>query len=275
MKKFIKITVLIFTSLLVLGACHSKVTDKLKNTQARMTVSQLIKKAKAANKKVETVHFDMDLSTTSLGERKNQKMEADLDYGDQAGDVERANGFISTKQDGSEEYQAFKMPGGGDIYSRGSRDAPWSLKSIDGYNVDPDYFDFLDIVYSMKDDLKLKDDGTNYTLVLKSQNVDLVSLFEDELNMYLTGDSQSSMKKTFEVSFDKENFRLKSFKLKMVSKVRANRLSMKVESKYSKWNKISDSKFEAPDNVSDAITYDSNDDAGDTSDDSQEFSDLN
>lgn len=274
MKKIMKMAVLIFTSLLVLGGCHSKITDKLQNAQAKMTVSQLIKKAKVANKKVETVHFDMDLSTTSLGKRKTQKMKADLDYGDQAGDVKRANGSISTKQDGSEDYQAFKMPGGGDIYSRASQDAPWTLKSVNGYNVDPDYFDFLDIVYSMKDDLKLKDDGANYTLALKSQNVDLVSLFEDELNMYLTGDSQSSMKKTFEVSFDKENFRLKSFKLKMVSKVRANRLSMEVESKYSKWNKISDSKFKAPDNVSDA-TYDSNDDAGDTSDDSQEFSDLN
>lgn len=270
MKKSKKIAILIFLSLLFLGACHSKLANKQKTDQ-NMTVSQLIKKAKTANKKVETVHFDMSLVTNSLGKKKSQTMKADLDYGKASDNLEKVSGEIKTIQGGASNYQEFILPGDG-AYFRDDKGASWTYKDLTDYDVDPDYFDFLDIVYSMKDDLKLKDDGDNYTVELKSQNVDLLSLFEDELNLSLTGYSQSSMKKTFEVSFDKENFRLKAFELKMVSKSRRSRISIEVESKYSKWNKVSQSKFDAPSDVSDD-TPDSSD-ASNNINDNQEFSDV-
>lgn len=100
MKKSIKIAILIFTSLLFLGACDHKLTDQKKNNQDNMSTSQLIKKAKTANKKVETVHFDMSLTINSFGKKKSQKMKANLDYGDQADEIERASGEITTRQDG-------------------------------------------------------------------------------------------------------------------------------------------------------------------------------
>lgn len=269
MKKSIKIAILIFTSLLFLGACNHKLTDQKKNNQDNMSTSQLIKKAKTANKKVETVHFDMSLTINSFGKKKSQKMKANLDYGDQADEIERASGEITTRQDGLNSYQEFIFPGTG-AYFRNEENAAWGYKNLSTYNIDPDYFDFLDIVYSMKDDLKVKVESDAYTLVLKSQNVDLLSLFKEELNLSLTGYSQSSMKKTFEVSFDKDNFRLKAFKLKMISKSRGSRLSFEVDSKYSKWNKISESKFDAPDDISETNSTSTTSDSSD----SQEFSNV-
>ncbi|MGT2930285.1 DUF6612 family protein [Streptococcus dentasini] len=250
MKKTLKILCTIAVSLSFLAACNTKDMDN-KVYQEKMTVAKVIKKAKKANQDIETVHFDMVLSTHSSSGEKSQKMKADLDYGSQASKLQRARGVIRTKENGIENYQEFIMADKGSIYSRDSQAGSWSggQQSFDNYNVDPDYFDFLDIVYSMKDDFKLKEGKNTYTLVLKSQNIDLVSLFSEELNLSLTGYSQGDMKKTFEVSFDKEDFYLTDFSMTMAYKKAPRRVNIKVKSTYSKWNKVKKSKFEAPDDI--------------------------
>ena len=112
--------------------------------------------------------------------------------------------------------------------------------------MDPDYFSFLDIVYKMSDDLTIEEDDDAYVLSLRSQNIDLISLFSDELNLSLTGVEQTEVEKDFEIRFDKKTFYLEEFDMDLNYNGDKGSLSMDIGGTYSDWNKVKDSVFDAP-----------------------------
>lgn len=239
-------------AVLVLGLAVSTSAGKQEKVQAtsKPSVASFLKKVKSANKKVETVHFEMDLSLKVNQDSKSQDMEADLDYGTSASDLKRASAVIEQTKNGSRSYQEYILAGGQGypIYTRTSEDGTWTKQTTNGdYYVQPGYFSFLNILYKMKDDLKLKETSKTYTLVLKSQNVDLVSLFKDELNLVLTGVSQTDVDKTFTVTFNKKTLYLSAFTMNLDYKKGSDVLKMAIDTSYSQWNKVDSSRFLAPD----------------------------
>lgn len=85
-----------------------------------------------------------------------------------------------------------------------------------------------------------------YTLVLKSQNIDLISLFEEELNLYITGISQTEVDKVFEVTFDKDDLYMTGFKMTFDYDGDAGMVDMDIKTDFSDWNQVDDTVFEAP-----------------------------
>ncbi|WP_019803873.1 hypothetical protein [Streptococcus mutans] len=252
-RKFI-ILISLFVSLLIVTACDlQNVNQSIKKAQQavnkrddKMTVSNFFKKVKRANRSVETVHFDMTTDVESRT-RKHQTMTADIGYDSYTASINRANIIIEETINGVDSYQEL-VGNQNSSQSRTSKDGNWTKSNAAGsYRVHPSYFNFLKVLYTMKDDLVLKQSGNVYRLGLRSQNVDIVSLFKEELNLYLRGVSQSELKKGFEVTFDKKTFHLKTFKLSLSYAGSRGQLDMIAKGEFSRWNKLSDSQFSVSD----------------------------
>lgn len=257
MKKTFQIFGVLCTLSLFLVACGAKtekdtgnVSQKVATTQEQnLTVAEFLDKVEKANNEVETVHLDMELFLQVNTNKKTQEMRADVDYGKQGDTIQRANASIDEVNNGQVKYEEFILPGGDGhpVYSRTSKDGNWDKDTSDGhYFIRPGYFSFLKILYSMENDLELEESDDNYTLVLKSQNVDLLSLFKDELNLSITGVSQTELEKDFEVTFDKTNLYMTGFKMVFEYEGIEGQLDMDIETDFSAWNQLDDLTFQAP-----------------------------
>lgn len=85
----------------------------------------------------------------------------------------------------------------------------------------------------MSDDLTIEEDDDDYVLSLRSQNIDLISLFSDELNLSLTGVDQTEMEKDFEIRFAKKTFYLKGFDMDLNYSSDKGSLSINIGGTYS------------------------------------------
>ncbi len=217
--------------------------------ETTMTVAEFLDKVATANEDVETVHFDLDLSLQVNDETKTQVMKADIDYGNNGQTIQRVNAVIEEVNNGVESYQEFIFTDDADysIYSRASENGDWIKQTSGGqFYIQPGYFSFLEILYSMENDLELTESDDEYTLVLKSQNIDLISLFEEELNLYITGISQTEVDKVFEVTFDKDDLYMTGFKMTFDYDGDAGMVDMDIKTDFSDWNQVDDTVFEAP-----------------------------
>lgn len=131
-------------------------------------------------------------------------------------------------------------------YQRSDKNGQWRNGEWETIDLDPDYFSFLDIIYKMSDDLTIEEDDDDYVLSLRSQNIDLISLFSDELNLSLTGVDQTEMEKDFEIRFAKKTFYLKGFDMDLNYSSDKGSLSINIGGTYSDWNKVKDSVFDIP-----------------------------
>lgn len=220
--------------------------------ETNMSVADFLDKVAQANEKVETVHFDMDLSFQINEDKKSQDMQADIDYGNTGGTIQRAHALIDEVNNGQETYQEYILPGGegNPVYLRTSKDGAWEKQLSDGrYYIQPGYFSFLKILSSMENDLELEESSDRYTLVIKSQNIDLVSLFKDELNLFITGISQTEVEKGFKVTFDKKTLYMTGFEMTFEYEGSAGDLHIDVETAFSSWNQLEEAAFQAPDNA--------------------------
>lgn len=257
MKKKHAILVTVLAALLLVTGC---VPQRLMNSRQRqqtarktnkkMSIEDFLDKVKEANDEIETVHFEMNTDVSSNG-RKSQHMVADLGYDSSGETIKKANVVIDETVNGANQYQEIV----GDQNTarvRTSKNGSWKTADPQGrYTVRPSYFNFLKVLYSMEDDLVLKQSGSEYKLTLRSQNVDLVSLFKEELNLYIRGINQSELKKDFEVTFDKKTFYLKDFNLQLSYDGQRGQLDLEADGTFSKWNKVKDSQFSVSDSTSD------------------------
>ncbi|MGT2949144.1 DUF6612 family protein [Streptococcus devriesei] len=263
MKKKYSILLTVLTALLLLAGClpprlesSKKSQQEVNKTAKKMSVEDFFDKVEKANDAIETVHFNMDTDVTSNG-HKSQHMTADLGYNSSGDIIERANVVIDETVNGSNRYQEI-IGDKNKAQVRSSKDGNWRSATPDGrYTINPSYFNFLKVLYSMEDDLVLKQSGSEYKLTLRSQNVDIVSLFREELNLYVRGISQSELKKDFEVTFDKKTFYLKDFDLQLSYSGNKGKLDLEADGTFSKWNKVKDSQFSVTD-----VNSDNPDDSG-------------
>lgn len=73
------------------------------------------------------------------------------------------------------------------------------------YFVNPNYFELVDIINSLKGDLVVEDEGSSYKLTLRSQNVDLYGLFQESYSLKFKNFTQNEAEKHLEVKIDKES----------------------------------------------------------------------
>ncbi|MGT2750349.1 DUF6612 family protein [Streptococcus orisasini] len=260
MKKKCSILLTLFAGLLLLTGCGlQRMANSAKNQQetSKMSVKSFLKKVEKANSSVETVHFDMNTDVSSNG-HKSQQMTADLAYDTSGETIEKANAVIDETVNGTNRYQEI-VGDQNTAHVRTSKDGNWQTADPQGrYTIHPSYFNFLKVLYSMEDDLVLKQSGNEYKLTLRSQNVDVVSLFREELNLYVRGINQTELKKDFKVTFDKKKLYLKDFDLSISYNGDRGSLDLRAKGEFSKWNKVKDSQFSLPDAESNTDSNDSN-----------------
>ena len=239
---------------LCLAACrtttNSQTAKTSSSTQKELTVEQLLKKVRKANKnnQMTSVALDMSVDIKSNSGSSHQDFSAQSRYNN--GDLIGVNLKIEDENNGTVSYEEdiITQTDGNkfDYYQRTSEDNQWTSGKLDTVDLDPDYFSFLDIIYNMADDLTIEEEDDAYVLNLRSQNIDIISLFSDELNLTLTGVEQTEVDKDFEISFDKKTFYLTGFDLSLNYSGSKGKLVMDVDGSYSDWNKVSDSVFYAP-----------------------------
>lgn len=259
MKKRFLLTIFGLASSLILTACLPNMgpndtdgssSQSSSSKQEELTVDQLFDKVKDANQELESLHFEMSVSSDSNDIPGTQEIEADIVYNRPDLEIERINILLEEMKSGTTTaYQHDILLGdsSGTIFSKKSETGDWTkLTGANNYNVQPDYFRLLDIIYSMEDDLELEENDDSYTLSLDNQSVDLVSKFSEELNMYVTGISHSEVDKEFEVTFDKESFYLTDFSVGLDYDGDKGSLSIDATGSYSDINEVDNSAFDAP-----------------------------
>ncbi|AND79882.1 DUF6612 family protein [Streptococcus pantholopis] len=239
-------------ALICLTACgtSNRQTKQTKesSSQQELTVDQLLKKAKRASNKVTSVAVDMQLDIKSSSGNTHQDFLAQAQYDN--GELTKVSSQIeetSGSQTSYDEVIAIQTDNNRfTYYQRTDKNGQWRNGEWETIDLDPDYFSFLDIVYKMSDDLTIEEEDDAYVLSLRSQNIDLISLFSDELNLSLTGVEQTEVEKDFEIRFDKKTFYLEEFDMDLNYKGAKGSLSMDIGGTYSDWNKVKDSVFDAP-----------------------------
>ena len=119
---------------------------------------------------------------------KSQNMVADMAYNTLGTEISKGYGVIEETNNGVASYSEWIMSGKKDgeyvSYSRTSNEDSWNKQTGSAkYSINPDYMALLDILYSMEDDLNVEEKDNSYVLTLRSQNVDVISLFKNEFNL--------------------------------------------------------------------------------------------
>ncbi|MDO4667542.1 MAG: hypothetical protein Q4A90_06875 [Streptococcus sp.] len=246
-------------SLICLSACSMTSTNNKSNNTSTTssskkakssikTVEELLDKADTANDKVSSVQIDMELTTyiNSNKATKNQKMHGLCFYDG----YELAKGKVSLeeKQDNEITYEGILMTGDKDhsVYGEDGENGKWIQTGSGGeYYIEPDYFKLLNAIQEMSDDLKLTEEGDDYVLTLKNQDIDVMGLIGEQYNLSLTGITQDQLKKKFEIHFDKENYFLKDFSFSLKHQSTKGKLNIEVDTKYSKWNKLDEKEVDS------------------------------
>lgn len=239
-------------ALICLTACgtNDRQTKQTKesSSQQELTVKQLLKKAKKANNKVTSVAVGMQMDLKSGSKNTHQDFLAQVQYDN--GELTKVNSQLeetSGSQTSYDEVIAIQTDNNSfSYYQRSDKNGQWRNGEWETIDLDPDYFSFLDIIYKMSDDLTIEEDDDDYVLSLRSQNIDLISLFSDELNLSLTGVEQTEMEKDFEIRFAKKTFYLKGFDMDLNYSSDKGSLSINIGGTYSDWNKVKDSVFDIP-----------------------------
>lgn len=260
MNKRFLLTLFALASSLILAACQPNTPDPDSNnsnsssqsssSQEELTIEELFEQVKDANEDVESLHFDMSIENNTNGTTSTQEMETDVAYNTNNQEVKQVDMLIEeTKNGATASYQHDIWTGDseGTMFSKKSETEDWTkLTGASSYNIKPDYFRLLDIIYSMEDDFELEENDDNYTLSLRSQSIDLVGKFSEELSMYITGVNQTEVEKEFEVTFDKETLYLTDFSIVLDYDGDKGKLNITAKGDYSDINEVDSSAFNAP-----------------------------
>lgn len=252
-KKFFLVLLTVFAGV-SLVACMPKGSDQNGKEGGRteqkssQSAKDLLADIQSANAKLTSVKLRADISLTGGSDNVNNKqtMTGQTIYDPSDQQLTMANLAIEGSENGQKSYQEAVMPGGSDLpfYHRTSKTGGWTKEvryDSTGYTVNPDYFKLLEGLYRMEDDLNIKESDTEYVLSLKSQNIDLISLFGDEFELKLNGVTQAEMDKVLEVRIDKKTHFLKEFRLELSYSGDKGSLAIKTKTSYSNWNQIKES----------------------------------
>lgn len=230
-KRFLGIIVLII--IFSFTACSKK----------QISVSELLEKAKDANNKVETIKINNTLTNIDVEDKKRiQYLFGDLQY--DSGSKKLAKGQISIKYEGDKRSNQkdidyiFLGDEKNTLIEKYADNSQLNEYNGEDYIIKPDYFNLLDIIYSMDKDLVLNESDEDYILTLNSQNLDVLSLFSENFNLKFTGVSQKELDKQFEIYFDKKTFLFKKFYFLIKYDGEKGKLSIENSTVYSDWNNV-------------------------------------
>ncbi len=112
-----------------------------------------------------------------------------------------------------------------------------------GFFINPDYFNIIDIIFSIKDSLVIEETGEECKLVFdkeKGKDVDLFELFKDEFGLNVSGIKSDDLDKKMVFIFDKKTHFLKSVTLDFNYNGKAGKLILKATVDYSDFNEVNE-----------------------------------
>lgn len=259
MKKSILLSLLAIIAL-GLGACSNSSNNKQANGQensAQKKTSQsssktkdidsLLEEIQTANKKMNSVRQKTNigglLGTTDKKIQKEQNMTSQVIYKVEKQEVEMASITVKTVEDGEENFKELLMPGGKNtpLYTRYNKTGEWD-KELYGeggkYIVNPDYFQLLNGLNELTEDLALEETDDAYVLTLKNKGADVIGIYEKEFQFNLSQFPKSKYKNELTVKIDKKSKFLKEFKMAVSTSGNKGTLTIKSEISYSDWNLV-------------------------------------
>ena len=259
MKKSILLSLLAIIAL-GLGACSNSSNNKQANGQensAQKKTSQsssktkdidsLLEEIQIANEKMSSVRQKGDISgslkTKDGTIQKNQEMTSQVIYKTEKQEVEMANITVKTVENGEENFKELLMPGGKNtpLYTRYNKTGEWD-KELYGeggkYIVNPDYFQLLNDLNELTEDLALEETDDAYVLTLKNKGADVIGIYEKEFQFNLSQFPKSKYNNELTVKIDKKSKFLKEFKMAVSTSGNKGTLTIKSEISYSDWNLV-------------------------------------
>ena len=259
MKKSILLSLLAIIAL-GLGACSNSSNNKQANGQensAQKKTSQsssktkdiatLLEEIETANQKMTSVRQKGDISgslkTKDGTIQKNQEMTSQVIYKTEKQEVEMASITVKTVENGEENFKELLMPGGKNtpLYTRYNKTGEWD-KELYGeggkYIVNPDYFQLLNDLNELTEDLALEETDDAYVLTLKNKGADVIGIYEKEFQFNLSQFPKSKYNNELTVKIDKKSKFLKEFKMAVSTSGNKGTLTIKSEISYSDWNLV-------------------------------------
>lgn len=259
MKKSILLSLLAIIAL-GLGACSNSSNNKQANGQensAQKKASQsssktkdiatLLEEIETANQKMTSVRQKGDISgslkTKDGTIQKNQEMTSQVIYKTEKQEVEMASITVKTVENGEENFKELLMPGGKNtpLYTRYNKTGEWD-KELYGeggkYIVNPDYFQLLNDLNELTEDLALEETDDAYVLTLKNKGADVIGIYEKEFQFNLSQFPKSKYNNELTVKIDKKSKFLKEFKMAVSTSGNKGTLAIKSETSYSDWNLV-------------------------------------
>ncbi len=259
MKKSILLSLLAIIAL-GLGACSNSSNNKQANGQensAQKKASQsssktkdiatLLEEIETANQKMTSVRQKGDISgslkTKDGTIQKNQEMTSQVIYKTEKQEVEMASITVKTVENGEENFKELLMPGGKNtpLYTRYNKTGEWD-KELYGeggkYIVNPDYFQLLNDLNELTEDLALEETDNAYVLTLKNKGADVIGIYEKEFQFNLSQFPKSKYNNELTVKIDKKSKFLKEFKMAVSTSGNKGTLTIKSEISYSDWNLV-------------------------------------
>ena len=259
MKKSILLSLLAIIAL-GLGACSNSSNNKQANGQensAQKKTSQsssktkdiatLLEEIETANQKMTSVRQKTNigglLGTTDKKIQKEQNMTSQVIYKTEKQEVEMASITVKTVENGEENFKELLMPGGKNtpLYTRYNKTGEWD-KELYGeggkYIVNPDYFQLLNDLNELTEDLALEETDDAYVLTLKNKGADVIGIYEKEFQFNLSQFPKSKYNNELTVKIDKKSKFLKEFKMAVSTSGNKGTLTIKSEISYSDWNLV-------------------------------------
>ena len=259
MKKSILLSLLAIIAL-GLGACSNSSNNKQTNGQensAQKKTSQsssktkdidsLLEEIQTANEKMSSVRQKTNigglLGTSDKKIQKEQNMTSQVIYKTEKQEVEMASITVKTVENGEENFKELLMPGGKNtpLYTRYNKTGEWD-KELYGeggkYIVNPDYFQLLNGLNKLTEDLALEETDDAYVLTLKNKGADVIGIYEKEFQFNLSQFPKSKYRNELTVKIDKKSKFLKEFKMAVSTSGKKGTLTIKSEISYSDWNLV-------------------------------------
>lgn len=205
---------------------------------------QLLEEIKTANEMIDNVDFDAFLDIMSNNNVKTktniQHMTGNVEYEPKSHNIKKAtfqresnDGFLVKFEFLGDKDHTFRQT---TINTKTKNEDVKEQKHVN-YKMYPDYYTLLDQIYMMKDDLVIEEKQDEYVMTLRSQNVDLLGIFQDSYSLNLKGVSQSEVKKDLEISFDKNTKYFKKIRLKFNYSGEKGKINMDIKTTYTNHKK--------------------------------------
>lgn len=237
-----------------LGACSSinhqgNIAQKKTSQSSRKTedITSLLEEIETTNEKMTSVRQKTDISgslnTKEETIQKKQKMTSQVIYKTEKQEVEMAYISVKTLENGEENFKELLMPGGENtpLYTRYNKTGEWDKEVQEKggkYIVYPDYFQLLNGLNELAQDLKLEETDNDYVFTLKTQDADILGVYGKEFRFNFSQFPKSNFKKELTVKIDKKSKFLKEFKMNISTSGDQGTLAIKSETSYSDWNLV-------------------------------------